>query len=269
MARYGDALLVTGEHMRCQMSELPKDVEYLGKKWELVDDNKKFRFTCDQCGKCCKKVEVMINPYDIARISDYLKINSAEFVNTYCKIHIGDSSKLPVLTLKTDPICNFNKGGLCMIYDARPAICRSFPVGRAQVYDKETKEIKEKWMLNPNCSSIPLRQQKEWTIKEWIEDQKVKECYDGSGEWHKFITELCEKKLVREDDMFRNLFVIVCYMSVGDTKVILGLKEMLEEFGIKECPTFNDAETIKDKVDNAIALARWLFITTKEMEVTE
>mgnify|MGYP001603550393 CR=1 FL=1 len=231
-------------------------VDWLDKKYKLLDDSKKFRFTCDQCGKCCKNVEVVLNPYDVARISDYLKITPVEFVNDYCKLNIGPNSGLPILTLQTDPICKFIKAGLCTIYDARPPICRSLPVGRVQSIDKNTGGVEEKWVLNDNCSSIPLKLQKVWTIKEWIEDQKVRDCYDESNDWYKFTTEICEKKLVREDGMFRNLFVMICYM-LGDVP-----REILEPIG--GYPPSKEVKSLKDKVDNSLSLARWLFITTKE-----
>lgn len=244
------------------MTEESTEVKFLGQDYKLIDDDsKKFRFTCDQCGKCCKKVTVMINPYDIARMSDFLKISAVEFVKEYCNMNIGPTSKLPVLTLKTNPICKFNKGGLCTVYDARPVICRSFPVGRAQQYDIKTGETKERWMLNPNCSSIPLRLQKTWTIKEWVDDQKAREYYDVGDNWQGFLTELMVKKLIRDDDMFKNLFIMICYLQPDE---ISPLKNAFESMGVTNLPMLKEVKNPNDRADNAIAMARWLFITTKE-----
>lgn len=240
-----------------------ENINFLGKDWKVFEGYKKFWFTCDKCGKCCAKIDVMLNPYDVARISEHLKITSADFVKQYCKLHIGDSSKLPILTLITEPKCVFSENGLCQIHEARPVICRSYPCGRVGVYDKENLSMQEKWILNDPCSKIPFRAQKQWTIREYIESQGAREYYEVEQAWHTFTVDICSKNLVREDDTFRNLFITICYLAVNDnperTELVI---EMMKRLGA-DVSEINATSSCKEKMENTVKLARWLFITKR------
>jgi uncharacterized protein len=80
---------------------------------------------CTQCANCCRYSEVSITPFDINRIAEYLGTTPAEIVRLYTK----EDPEGPALRLlkNSQDGCVFLDGNLCMIYDARPQTCRTFP----------------------------------------------------------------------------------------------------------------------------------------------
>lgn len=101
---------------------------------KFLDLNDTFTFHCIQCGKCCKcNTAIMISPYDIYRISRYLNLSPKEMIIKHCEHSIGESSKLPILTLKVrsyDKSCTFLRDGKCKVHAVKPTVCSLYPLGR-------------------------------------------------------------------------------------------------------------------------------------------
>lgn len=94
-----------------------------------------FRFHCDQCGACCRnRDDILLNPYDLHRVSNALGIPPAETVDRYCVVYIGGSSRFPCVLLKPvgpQKVCPLLKGNLCSVHKGKPTVCALYPLGRA------------------------------------------------------------------------------------------------------------------------------------------
>lgn len=81
-----------------------------------------YQFECTKCGKCCKWDGVVnLNPDDIQRLAEALKIDKSEVIDKYT----NDGK-----TLKDKPNskeCVFLKNDLCEIHDKKPEQCEDFP----------------------------------------------------------------------------------------------------------------------------------------------
>ncbi len=78
---------------------------------------------CDKCGECCRVCDpIIINNQDIMNIASFLGISYQTAIAKYTK-RLKDGR----LSLRTSP-CIFLEANRCRIYDARPSVCRQFPM---------------------------------------------------------------------------------------------------------------------------------------------
>lgn len=96
-----------------------------------------FQFGCKACGKCCRDKVIMLNPYDIFKLTKYLNISQAEFASKYCGFYIGRDSNLPIVYIdfKGGP-CPFLVNKRCSVHEVKPFVCASYPLGRGISEDK-------------------------------------------------------------------------------------------------------------------------------------
>lgn len=97
-----------------------------------LDDT--FKFHCTQCGKCCiQRDDIMLSPMDLFRMANELKMSHTEFIHTYCSMHIGATSRMPIIMLRPvgkDNRCPLLKANKCSVHHVKPAVCGMFPLGR-------------------------------------------------------------------------------------------------------------------------------------------
>ncbi len=161
---------------------------------EKLSINSKIKFRCHkgiQCfTKCCSGIEILLTPYDIIRLKKRLDMSSGEFLeqHTYMKIDDQSSNPLAILKLNDDDnkSCPFLNADGCSIYTDRPANCRYYPVGQGALR-KEDKDknpfVEEFYFLikEPHC--LGHNEDKEWTIKEWLENQEADQYDEFNKEW--------------------------------------------------------------------------------------
>lgn len=103
------------------------------------------RFGCTGCGSCCTGGPgyIWINPEEIARLSDFLKLPPEQVVGRYCREIGGEVSlkekprnergEYDCMLLKQVPADPADRSGvrhsrrICTIYAARPLQCRTWP----------------------------------------------------------------------------------------------------------------------------------------------
>ena len=99
-----------------------------------ITPEQKFGFRCKQCGNCCKDIDVLLTAFDICRLAKKLGITNIDVIKKYTDVYIGRESRLPVIALKMNnpgQACVFlTEGGKCSVHDARPTVCRLYPLGR-------------------------------------------------------------------------------------------------------------------------------------------
>jgi len=91
---------------------------------------KGLRFTCRQCGNCCRNHGeysfVYLMPPEVAAIAAHLRLGRHDFLSRYCARKDG------AVTLRTDtPACPFlQEDHRCGIYSVRPRQCATWPFWR-------------------------------------------------------------------------------------------------------------------------------------------
>ncbi len=175
--------------------EMLKDLE---KMTIGVDDT--FRFHCTQCGKCCiNREDIILSPMDLFRMAKELQMNVMEICLKYCRSHIGDTSRMPIIMLQPvghDNRCPLLKNNLCSVHKAKPAVCALFPLGRYLSFPagEFTKEVAAKTAVKYLLQPIDCGDDSEvHTVREWIGGfDSIKED-DAYRLWNQAILEVSNK----------------------------------------------------------------------------
>lgn len=102
---------------------------------EILDQKHRFKFSCHpeiSCfNACCKQADVMLAPYDVIRLKQFLAIGSEQFLKQYTVPWEMTSDGVIGVKLKTSSTqhCIFLSEQGCRVYQHRPAACRYYPFG--------------------------------------------------------------------------------------------------------------------------------------------
>ena len=152
-----------------------------------------FKFGCHpgvSCfNQCCGDVNIFLSPYDVLRMKKRLGMKSGDFLDKYAVLPVQKDMRTPVVMLRMnddqDKTCQFLTEQGCGIYTDRPWPCRMYPLGLAS-----SKDTADGWrgdrfyflLQEDVCKGFA--EGKEWTVREWMEDQGIDE-YDEWGEGFK------------------------------------------------------------------------------------
>lgn len=195
-----------------------------------LDD--KFKFSCYpgiECfNKCCADLNLFLTPYDIIRMKNKLGITSTEFLRNYTECHMGNKSGLPVIFLKmnADKTCPFVTDKGCSIYKDRPSSCRLYPLARMKSHNEEYYYI----VKEDHCKGF--EEDKEWTVREWLEDQEG----DIYNEMNDLFMEVISGKLKinRElTDKELKMFYMACY-NVDQFREFVSSTKFLDYFNVDD-----------------------------------
>jgi len=181
----------------------------------IIDNSRKlgfddrFRFSCYRGIKCfnmcCSDLNLFLTPYDIIRIKNSLSASSTEFLEKYTKWHVGPETGLPVVVLKMfNGRCPFVSEEGCRIYRDRPGACRLYPLVRMKSKNEEYYYI----LIEDFCAG--LNEEKEWTVREWIDDQGVEKYNEMNDVFMELVLGIyASGKKLSDEEMQR--FYLACY----------------------------------------------------------
>ena len=160
-----------------------------GRSRRLTKDT--FRFDCHSrvtCfTRCCKDADMYLYPYDVIRMKNRLGISSDQFLEQYTFQAIRDNPHFPSLMLKMadndEKGCPFLSIKGCMIYEDRPFSCRAYPMERAVARTGDEIERTVLYFIAEDAYCKGHKESREWTIKEWIEDQQIQLYNDINDLW--------------------------------------------------------------------------------------
>ena len=94
-----------------------------------------FPFRCAGCGGCCRqRGDIVLSGYDLYRLARQMRLPPKIAARAFCKVYIGQVSRLPVAHLAPAPAeggnCPFLTGGRCAVHEARPLVCALYPLGQ-------------------------------------------------------------------------------------------------------------------------------------------
>ncbi|RJQ66335.1 MAG: YkgJ family cysteine cluster protein [Desulfobacteraceae bacterium] len=141
----------------------------------------KFRFACHsgvECfTQCCRRVDIILYPYDVITLKNRLGLRSGDFLAAHTGVVGGENPYFPTLMLKMaeteEGVCPFVGAGGCTVYDNRPTACRTYPLERAVARHPVPGEPREYYFIARHSYCHGHDQEKEWTVKEWLRDQRL------------------------------------------------------------------------------------------------
>ena len=94
-----------------------------------------FPFRCAGCGGCCRqRGDIVLSGYDLYRLARQMRLPPKIAARAFCKVYIGQVSRLPVAHLAPAPAeggnCPFLTGGRCAVHEALPLVCALYPLGQ-------------------------------------------------------------------------------------------------------------------------------------------
>jgi Fe-S-cluster containining protein len=198
-------------------SENPEAVSLYRQKDQGLSWDSRFRFHChgglDCFNRCCRTPTILLSPYDILRLKQFLGLASREFLERYTRREIDQWSHLPLIFLdpfKTEePGCPFLGAEGCTVYAHRPAACRLFPITMGS-------QMTEQGMADHYfCRQLDYCQGfaggREWTLESWIADQGFEEYDDGRREWLEILLKMGLKGPREIDAELLDLFALASY----------------------------------------------------------
>ena len=204
---------------------------YDGREVVLKENHNVFNFKCQEgCNLCCMDHDIRLSPFDILRLCVKLKIKTNEFLEKYTsfiydKQFNGTASCM--LNLKNG--CRFLKEGICSIYDARPFLCRMYPVGTL-FDDKKTLY----YLYEKSCPG--LKSGKKWRIDEYCKKSLDKGDEEYYKRWIEFRVMFHDLDFPKNDKDYFAKFISICYNF--DSPLF---KEYLKKFSLQ---TINKIDAI-------------------------
>lgn len=170
-----------------------------------------FQFLCHKdiaCfTKCCADLDLVLTPYDIVRIKSRLHIPSHAFLDRYTATKWNKYPRFPMINLKMDSDryhrCPFVTPHGCTIYEDRPGACRIYPVGRAALKVDREKGTREKFFLVDEEHCLGFREDKKWSLEEWMANEGVNEYNAMNDQWLEIVTS--QKSLGKKEDIPRKI----------------------------------------------------------------
>jgi hypothetical protein len=136
---------------------------------------------------CCGDIDIILTPFDILRLRKHLNVNADEFLARFTTPTFIQKTDLPGVKIHLDDKgrCPFVTPEGCTIYSERPSACRYYPVGMANFHEGGEDGVESEQFFfvvkEPHCKGH--EEDKEWTIREWREDQGVDLCDDMNRKW--------------------------------------------------------------------------------------
>lgn len=148
---------------------------------------------------CCGGIKIILTPYDILQLTKRLGIPAHEFLHTYTLPTYLEKTDMPGVMIKLredDNKCPFVTPEGCTVYTDRPTACRYYPVGMADFHEGGSRDAdgientaqEEKFFFTvkeDHCKGF--EEDKEWTVREWREDQGVDVRDEMNKDWLRLV----------------------------------------------------------------------------------
>ncbi|MGB5883051.1 MAG: YkgJ family cysteine cluster protein [Desulfobulbales bacterium] len=143
--------------------------------------NSVFHFRCAPDVKCylscCRKLDLVLYPYDIIRLKTRLSLSSEEFMRRHTRLGNSSHPFFPAVMLRMseneEQTCPFLDSKGCTVYEDRPTACRTYPLERAVARSPVRGRPEEYYFMTGHSYCLGHQEAKEWMVKSWLKDQKV------------------------------------------------------------------------------------------------
>jgi Fe-S-cluster containining protein len=174
-----------------------------------------FTFHCHRglaCfNRCCRTPTIILSPYDILRLRQFLGITSSEFLKRYTRWQTEARSNLPLVFLDpfmaAEPGCPFLGNAGCTVYSQRPAACRLFPITMGS--QLTPKGLVDHYFCRELDYCRGFGSDVQWTVESWQADQGFGEYDRGRRAWLELM--LKQALLGPVDGRVQELFATIAY----------------------------------------------------------
>lgn len=159
---------------------------------------------CEGCSACCRGMgdTIVLDPLDVYRLTKQLDMPFEALLENRIGLHVEEGLILPHLLMAgEEERCVFlNEKGRCSIHEARPGLCRLFPLGRS--YEAGSLQ----YFLLEEC---PKENRLKVKIRKWLDTPNMEQNQRFLKVWHDFRKEL-QKKTAAEPEKSKelNLFML-------------------------------------------------------------
>jgi uncharacterized protein len=126
-----------------------------------------FSYSCSCCSRCCKDKIIRVNPYETARLASLLQISTSDFLRTYT--WTGGA----ILRMPYRGNCIFRNTEGCAVHEARPLVCRLYPLRRDT--HEDGSEVFDLLDFDQGCVGLISNQ---GTVAGYLSEQKAMEYLD-------------------------------------------------------------------------------------------
>ena len=184
-----------------------------------------FSFSCHpgvSCfNRCCHEIDVILTPLDILRMKTKLKMRSDKFLTKFTDFQNLKETGVPMVKLRmrenSNGACIFLAGKQgCSIYNNRPLVCRSYPLGVASLDPRQADTLIEgqsteaRFMIQEDMCKGHL-EPKTWTLKEWMKDQGTLDLEGENKPWLEIVAKLKAMKIGEKQQQEISLFIMASY----------------------------------------------------------
>ncbi len=173
------------------IKEFPEGLVPLGKN--------EFNFDCHPdvpCfTNCCKKVELILYPYDVIRLKNALKIDSEKFIHEHVNVIKGNNPYFPSIMLKLgdDEFCPYLEKSGCTVYMDRPSACRTYPLERAvDRTNPKAGRPQDYYFLTNHEYCHGHKESRNFSVKSWLRNQRIDEFNNANDLWTEMDTLFAE-----------------------------------------------------------------------------
>lgn len=143
---------------------------------------------CEGCnGACCKGMgeSIVLDPYDVHRLCLYLGVTVEKLLETVAEFNYSDGIILPNIRMneKNGGCAFLDDNSRCTVHEARPGVCRLFPLGRAWLSEDRFGYILQK----NECERAGLTKIK---VKKWLDIEDIGKYNEYIIAWHRYITKI-------------------------------------------------------------------------------
>ena len=167
-----------------------------GKLYEVNDMVKAGCDGCRNCHACCVDMggSIILDPLDIYNMTSKLSVTFEQLLADHIELGVVDGIILPNIKMSGyNENCRFlNEEVRCSIHDARPGICRLFPLGR--IYENRSF----KYFLQ--MYECPKENKSKVKIKNWLGVENISAYEKFINRWHYLLEDLQEKVLKDADE---------------------------------------------------------------------
>ncbi len=147
----------------------------------LIGASDTFEFRCHpevSCfNLCCRNLNFFLNPYDVIRLKQNLKLSSEDFIEKHTDIIVRPGHYFPDVLLRmadnAEKTCPFLTEAGCRVYLDRPHTCRAFPVEHGLYYDARKHQTRLVHFFRPPDFCQGWHEKTSWTLASWEADQQA------------------------------------------------------------------------------------------------
>ena len=189
-----------------------------GKLYTINDMAKLGCQNCTGCSACCQGMgnSIVLDPLDVFRISEKTGQTFEGLLQAYLELNVVDGIILPNMRQTgLNEACAFlDSHGRCSIHEARPGICRLFPLGR--YYENGDYQ----YFLQVNeCQKGNRTKVK---ISKWVDTPEYSRYKAYILKWHYFLNEVEELLVCSENEAYNKqccmLILQAFYMKKYDSR---------------------------------------------------